>query len=153
ASNKPSKKIKQMLLEPEEENGIGSSRGERMKRVGEIIEVVGLRKEHLNRDPHDFSGGQRQRIGIARALILKTKVIIADEAVSALDVSIESQVLNLLKNLKKEFNLTLMFISHDLSVVKHLCDRMSVMYLGCVVELTEKKQLFNNTSHPYKKAV
>ncbi|MGE1102250.1 ABC transporter ATP-binding protein [Peribacillus simplex] len=153
ASLNPRKTIKQILLEPLEVHGIGSSRGERMKRVGEIIEVVGLRKEHLNRHPHDFSGGQRQRIGIARALILKPKVIIADEPVSALDVSIQSQVLNLLKNLKKEFNLTLIFISHDLSVVKHLCDRIAVMYLGRVVEVTDKKQLFNNPSHPYTKAL
>jgi len=107
ASLNPRKTIKQILLEPLEVHGIGGSRSERIKQVEEIIEVVGLRKEHLDRYPHDFSGGQRQRIGIARALILKPKVIIADEPVSALDVSIQSQVLNLLKDLKKEFNLTL----------------------------------------------
>ncbi|MEH7305247.1 ABC transporter ATP-binding protein [Neobacillus drentensis] len=153
ASLNPRKTIRQILLEPLKVHGIGSSRGERMKRVEEIIEVVGLRKEHLDRHPHDFSGGQRQRIGIARALILKPKVIIADEPVSALDVSIQSQVLNLLKDLKKEFNLTLIFISHDLSVVRHLCDRIAVMYLGRVVEIAEKKQLFTNPIHPYTRAL
>ncbi|MGG1678142.1 ABC transporter ATP-binding protein [Neobacillus sp. NRS-1170] len=153
ASLNPRKTIRQILLEPLKVHGIGSSREERMKRVEEIIEVVGLRKEHLDRHPHDFSGGQRQRIGIARALILKPKVIIADEPVSALDVSIQSQVLNLLKDLKKEFNLTLIFISHDLSVVRHLCDRIAVMYLGRVVEIADKKQLFNNPSHPYTRAL
>jgi peptide/nickel transport system ATP-binding protein/oligopeptide transport system ATP-binding protein len=126
---------------------------EREKTIQEIIEVVGLRKEHLNRHPHDFSGGQRQRIGIARALVVKPKLIIADEPVSALDVSIQSQVLNLLKDLKKEFNLTLMFISHDLSVVKHLCDRIAVMYLGRVVEIADKRTLFENPSHPYTRAL
>lgn len=153
ASLNPRKTIRQILLEPLKVHGIGASREERMKRVEEIIEVVGLRKEHLDRHPHDFSGGQRQRIGIARALILKPKVIIADEPVSALDVSIQSQVLNLLKDLKKEFNLTLIFISHDLSVVRHLCDRIAVMYLGRVVEIADKKQLFNNPSHPYTRAL
>ncbi|MGG3467526.1 dipeptide ABC transporter ATP-binding protein [Neobacillus pocheonensis] len=153
ASLNPRKTIRQILLEPLAVHGIGSSRAERMKRVEEIIEVVGLRKEHLDRHPHDFSGGQRQRIGIARALILKPKVIIADEPVSALDVSIQSQVLNLLKDLKKEFNLTLIFISHDLSVVRHLCDRIAVMYLGRVVEIADKKQLFTNPSHPYTRAL
>ncbi|MFB5193629.1 ABC transporter ATP-binding protein [Neobacillus sp. KR4-4] len=153
ASLNPRKTIRQILLEPLKVHGIGSSRGERIKRVEEIIEVVGLRKEHLDRHPHDFSGGQRQRIGIARALILKPKVIIADEPVSALDVSIQSQVLNLLKDLKKEFNLTLIFISHDLSVVRHLCDRIAVMYLGRVVEIADKKQLFTNPSHPYTSAL
>jgi oligopeptide/dipeptide ABC transporter ATP-binding protein len=153
ASLNPRKTIRQILHEPLVVHGIGSSRGERMKKVDEIIEVVGLRKEYLDRYPHDFSGGQRQRIGIARALILKPKVIIADEPVSALDVSIQSQVLNLLKDLKKEFNLTLIFISHDLSVVKHLCNRIAVMYLGRVVEIADKKHLFNNPSHPYTKAL
>ncbi len=153
ASLNPRKTIKQILTEPLEVHGIGSSGKERLKMVEEIIEVVGLRKEHLDRHPHDFSGGQRQRIGIARALVLKPKVIIADEPVSALDVSIQSQVLNLLKDLKKEFNLTLIFISHDLSVVKHLCDRIAVMYLGRVVELADKKQLFTNPSHPYTQAL
>jgi oligopeptide/dipeptide ABC transporter ATP-binding protein len=153
ASLNPRKTIKQILLEPLTVHGIGSSRKERMKMVQEIIQVVGLRKEHLERHPHDFSGGQRQRISIARALILKPKVIIADEPVSALDVSIQSQILNLLKDLKKEFNLTLLFISHDLSVVKHQCDRIAVMYLGKIVEITDKHKLFSNPAHPYTQAL
>jgi oligopeptide/dipeptide ABC transporter ATP-binding protein len=153
ASLNPRKTVKQTLLEPLEVHGIGASKQERMKMVQEIIEVVGLRKEQLDRHPHDFSGGQRQRIGIARALVVKPKVIIADEPVSALDVSIQSQVLNLLKKLKKEFDLTLIFISHDLSVVKHLCDRIAVMYLGRIVEIADKKQLFNHPSHPYTQAL
>jgi oligopeptide/dipeptide ABC transporter ATP-binding protein len=152
ASLNPRKTVKQILLEPLEVHGIGTSK-ERLKTVEEIIEIVGLSKQHLNRNPQDFSGGQRQRIGIARALVLKPKLIIADEPVSALDVSIQSQILNLLKDLKKEFNLTLIFISHDLSVVKHICDRVAVMYLGNVVEIADKKKLFNNPSHPYTKAL
>jgi oligopeptide/dipeptide ABC transporter ATP-binding protein len=152
ASLNPRKKVKQILLEPLEVHGIGTSK-ERLKTVEEIIEIVGLSKQHLNRYPHDFSGGQRQRIGIARALVLKPKLIIADEPVSALDVSIQSQILNLLKDLKKEFNLTLIFISHDLSVVKHICDRVAVMYLGHLVEVTDKRKLFNNPSHPYTQAL
>jgi oligopeptide/dipeptide ABC transporter ATP-binding protein len=152
ASLNPRKTIKQILLEPLEVHGIGTAK-ERMKTVEEIVEIVGLRKEHLSRHPHDFSGGQRQRIGIARALVLKPKMIIADEPVSALDVSIQSQILNLLKDLKREFNLTLIFISHDLSVVKHICDRVAVMYLGNVVEITDKKTLFSNPSHPYTQAL
>jgi oligopeptide/dipeptide ABC transporter ATP-binding protein len=153
ASLNPRKTIKQILIEPLMVHGIGASGQERLRMVEEMIEVVGLRKEHLDRHPHNFSGGQRQRIGIARALILKPKVIIADEPVSALDVSIQSQILNLLKDLKKEFQLTLLFISHDLSVVKHLCDRIAVMYLGKVVEIADKKTLFSNPSHPYTQAL
>ncbi len=152
ASLNPRKTVKQTLLEPLEVHGIGTAK-ERLKTVEEMIEIVGLSKEHLNRHPHDFSGGQRQRIGIARALVLKPKLIIADEPVSALDVSIQSQILNLLKDLKKEFNLTLIFISHDLSVVKHICDRIAVMYLGRIVEIADKRTLFNNPSHPYTQAL
>jgi oligopeptide/dipeptide ABC transporter ATP-binding protein len=152
ASLNPRMTIKQILMESLEVHNIGT-REERLKTIEEIIEIVGLRKEHLNRHPHDFSGGQRQRIGIARALVVKPKLIIADEPVSALDVSIQSQILNLLKDLKKEFNLTLMFISHDLSVVKHLCDRVAVMYLGRVVEIADKRTLFDNPSHPYTRAL
>jgi oligopeptide/dipeptide ABC transporter ATP-binding protein len=152
ASLNPRKTIKQILLEPLEVHGIGTKK-ERLQTVEEIIEVVGLSNGHLSRYPHNFSGGQRQRIGIARALVLKPKLIIADEPVSALDVSIQSQILNLLKKLKREFNLTLMFISHDLSVVKHICDRIAVMYLGNVVEIADKKKLFENPSHPYTQAL
>ncbi|GAA4719685.1 dipeptide ABC transporter ATP-binding protein [Brevibacillus fulvus] len=152
ASLNPRKTIKQILLESLEVHNIGTKQ-ERMQIIEEIIQVVGLQKEHLNRHPHNFSGGQRQRIGIARALVLKPKLIIADEPVSALDVSIQSQILNLLKDLKRDFNLTLIFISHDLSVVKHICDRVAVMYLGRVVEIADKRTLFENPSHPYTKAL
>ncbi|RAT98018.1 ABC transporter ATP-binding protein [Brevibacillus sp. Leaf182] len=152
ASLNPRMTIKQILMESLMVHNIGT-KAEREKVIEEIIQVVGLRKEHLSRHPHDFSGGQRQRIGIARALVVKPKLIIADEPVSALDVSIQSQVLNLLKDLKKEFNLTLMFISHDLSVVKHLCDRIAVMYLGRIVEIADKRTLFENPSHPYTRAL
>lgn len=152
ASLNPRMTIRQILLESLMVHDIGTKE-ERERVIEEIIQIVGLRKEHLNRHPHDFSGGQRQRIGIACALVVKPKLIIADEPVSALDVSIQSQVLNLLKDLKKEFNLTLMFISHDLSVVKHLCDRIAVMYLGRVVEIADKRTLFDNPSHPYTRAL
>ncbi len=152
ASLNPRKTIKQTLMESLVVHGIGSKE-ERKKRIEEIIQVVGLRPEHLDRHPHDFSGGQRQRISIARALVVNPKVIIADEPVSALDVSIQSQILNLMKDLKKEFQLTMIFISHDLSVVKHLCDRVAVMYLGRVVEIADKKSLFANPSHPYTQAL
>lgn len=152
ASLNPRMTIKQILMESLMVHNIGTKE-ERENTIEEIIQIVGLRKEHLNRHPHDFSGGQRQRIGIARALVVKPKLIIADEPVSALDVSIQSQVLNLLKDLKKEFNLTLMFISHDLSVVKHLCDRIAVMYLGRIVEISDKRTLFENPSHPYTRAL
>jgi oligopeptide/dipeptide ABC transporter ATP-binding protein len=152
ASLNPRKTIRQILIEPLNVHKIGT-KGERIQTIEEIIEIVGLKKEHLDRYPHDFSGGQRQRIGIARALVVKPKFIIADEAVSALDVSIQSQILNLLKDLKKEFNLTLIFISHDLSVIKHICDRVAVMYLGKVVEIADKQKLFQNPCHPYTKAL
>lgn len=152
ASLNPRKTIKQTLLESLDVHGIGTKK-ERLKRLEDIIQVVGLRPEHLDRHPHDFSGGQRQRISIARALVVNPRLIIADEPVSALDVSIQSQILNLLKDLKKEFQLTMLFISHDLSVVKHLCDRVAVMYLGRVVEIADKNSLFTNPCHPYTQAL
>ncbi|MDI3525023.1 MAG: peptide/nickel transport system ATP-binding protein, partial [Candidatus Atribacteria bacterium] len=122
---------------------------ERKAMVEVLVEKVGLSKDVLKRYPHEFSGGQRQRIGIARALALKPKLVIADEAVSALDVSIRSQIINLLKDLKDEFSLTYIFISHDLAVVRYICDRIMVMYLGKAVEIAPKEALFENPLHPY----
>ncbi|MEH7308316.1 ABC transporter ATP-binding protein [Neobacillus drentensis] len=129
------------------------SRAERYKQVAEILEVVGLNEYHANRYAHEFSGGQRQRIGIARALIMKPRLIIADEPVSALDVSIQAQILNLLKDLQSEFHLTYLFISHDLSVVEHISNYIGVMYLGTIVESGPKEAIFSNPKHPYTKAL
>jgi oligopeptide/dipeptide ABC transporter ATP-binding protein len=131
----------------------GLSRKERNRRVGEVLELVGLEPYHTNRYPHEFSGGQRQRIGIARALAVNPRFIVLDEPVSALDVSIQSQILNLLKQLQRELDLTLLFIAHDLSVVEHLCDRIAVMYLGRIVEIADRDDIFSNPTHPYTEAL
>lgn len=126
---------------------------ERQKKVSAMIEKVGLRKSDLHKYPHEFSGGQRQRISIARALILEPKFVVCDESVSALDVSIQGQVLNLMKDLQEELQLTYMFISHDLSVVHHMSDRVAVMYLGQIMEIANNENIYNNPLHPYTKAL
>jgi oligopeptide transport system ATP-binding protein len=123
------------------------------KRVNELLEIVGLSKLHARRYPHEFSGGQRQRIGIARALSVEPKFIVCDEPVSALDVSIQSQIINLLQDLQKNLDLTYLFISHDLSVVEHISDRVSVMYLGQIVEIADRAELYAHTKHPYSEAL
>jgi oligopeptide transport system ATP-binding protein len=152
SSLNPRKSVAHIVGEPLIVHGV-KSRAEREKRVEDLLEVVGLRREHMRRYPHQFSGGQRQRIGVARALALNPKLIICDEAVSALDVSIQAQVINLLQDLQAEFGLTYLFISHDLSVVEHLSDRVAVMYLGKVVELAHKKDLYSTPMHPYTQAL
>lgn len=140
------------LQDPLKRYGI-KSRKERRKIIGDLLEAVNLRREYMDRYPHEFSGGQRQRIGIARALCVEPELIVCDEAVSALDVSIQAQVLELLMKLKKERNLTYIFITHDLSVTEYLCDRIAVMYLGRIVELARTEDLYANTLHPYTQAL
>ncbi|HLO11791.1 MAG TPA: dipeptide ABC transporter ATP-binding protein [Pseudoneobacillus sp.] len=152
ASLNPRHSIEQILEEPLIVHGIGTKE-ERKKRVKEMLEVVGLSSYHARRYPHQFSGGQRQRIGIAKALMTKPKLIIADEPVSALDVSIQAQVLNLMKDIQNEFQLTYIFIAHDLGVVRHISDRVGVMYLGRLIELADSEELYENPKHPYTKAL
>lgn len=139
-------------MEALEIHGIGS-KSQRMEAALEILEKVGLRLEHFYRYPHEFSGGQRQRIGLARALILNPKIIICDEPVSALDVSIQAQIINLLQDLREKEGLSFLFIAHDMSVVKYVSDRIGVMYLGNMMEEAETEELFSNTLHPYAKAL
>ena len=148
----PRMTIGSTIAEPMEVHKI-IPRKEQEEKVVEIMGKVGLLSDQINRYPHEFSGGQRQRIGIARALATNPEFIVADECVSALDVSIQAQIINLLQDLQKEFGLTLLFVAHDLSVIKHICDRVAVMYLGKIVESAPKKELFDNPQHPYTKAL
>jgi oligopeptide transport system ATP-binding protein len=152
ASLNPRKRVGTIVSDPMRIHGIGD-RAARKKQVGELLKTVGLSPEHYNRFPHEFSGGQRQRIGLARALALKPKLIIADEPVSALDVSIQSQMLNLLEDLQNEFQLTYIFIAHDLGVVRHVSDRIAVMYLGKIVELSPADELYTRPIMPYTEAL
>ncbi|TMW72205.1 ABC transporter ATP-binding protein [Alteribacter natronophilus] len=152
ASINPRQTVRKVLDEAMEIQNV-VPRKDRADRMMELMETVGLGRHQLDRFPHEFSGGQRQRIGIARALAVDPKLIVCDESVSALDVSIQAQVLNLLKKLQKDFNLTYLFISHDLGVVRHISDRVMVMYLGKIVEIGDKKSVFDNPKHPYTKTL
>lgn len=152
SSLNPRMTLEQIISEPLRNYGTGEKKKYR-DRVAELLEIVGLRPEYMSRYPHAFSGGQRQRIGVARALALNPQMIICDEPVSALDVSVQAQVLNLLQDLQKQLNLTYLFISHDLSVVRHLCDRVVVMYVGKIVEVATTEELFADRQHPYTDAL
>lgn len=153
ASLNPRMTVADIISEGIDIHGLAKSKEDRDKRIYELLEQVGLNKEHANRFVHEFSGGQRQRIGIARALAVEPKFILCDEPISALDVSIQAQIANLLIKLQKELGLTYLFIAHDLSMVKHISDRVAVMYLGSMVELAESEVLFNNPKHPYTEAL
>ena len=149
----PRMTVRQIIEEPMRIRGLYTGPGQREKRVKELLGMVGLNETHMNRYPHEFSGGQRQRIVIARALATEPKLIICDEPVSALDVSVRAQILNLLRELQEKLGLTYLFISHDLSVVEYLCDRVAIMYLGQMVELGDTETIFNHPLHPYTKAL
>lgn len=153
ASLNPRSTVKEVIAEPMEVHGLFANKKEKLERVYELLEEVGLNRDHANRYPHEFSGGQRQRIGIARALALDPDFIVADEPISALDVSVQAQVVNLLKELQTEKGLTFLFIAHDLSMVKQISDRIGVMYLGNLVELTASDALYEKPLHPYTQAL
>jgi oligopeptide transport system ATP-binding protein len=153
ASLNPRWTVNSIISEPLRVHNLLRSEKERTERVKELLELVGLNARHVNRFPHEFSGGQRQRIGIARALASEPMFIVCDEPISALDVSIQAQVVNLLEDLQEQFKLTYLFIAHDLSMVRHICDRVAVMYLGVLVELAEKDDLYEHPLHPYTQAL
>ena len=152
SSLNPRMTVESIISEPLVIHGIGNS-ASRRERAHELLDVVGLARSYANRYPHEFSGGQRQRIGIARALALRPQFIVCDEPVSALDVSIQAQVINLMQDLQREFGLTYLFISHNLAVIRHIADRVAVMYLGKIVELTDKHSLYASPKHPYTQAL
>ena len=153
ASLNPRMTVADIIAEGIDIHGLAKSKGERSERVYKLLEQVGLNKEHANRFVHEFSGGQRQRIGIARALAVEPKFILCDEPISALDVSIQAQIANMLIKFQKELGLTYLFIAHDLAMVKHISDRVAVMYLGSMVELAESEALYSNPKHPYTEAL
>jgi oligopeptide transport system ATP-binding protein len=153
ASLNPRMTVGSIIGEPLEVHNIGSNKKERQERVQELLKTVGLNPYFVNRYPHEFSGGQRQRIGVARALAVNPAFIVCDEPISALDVSIQAQIINLLEDLQDELELTYLFIAHDLSVVRHISDRIAVMYLGKIVELADRDELYENPMHPYTQAL
>ena len=153
ASLNPRSTVKEIIAEPMEVHGLYKNKKERHDRIYELLEEVGLNRDHATRYPHEFSGGQRQRIGIARALALEPEFIICDEPISALDVSVQAQIINLLERLQEEKGLTFLFIAHDLSMVRHISDRIAVMYLGHIFELTDSERLYEKPLHPYTQAL